>query len=261
MLSKNKIKLIRSLDDKKRRYEAGLFVVEGDKMVEELLDSAFSVECLLATPEWFADHLNTSLKNCKETIVVAPEELRRCSFLKTPQQTLCLVNMPLDDQQPITFNKKLTLLLDTIQDPGNLGTIIRIADWFGISQIICSPDSADIYNPKVIQSTMGAITRTKILYRDLNELLPYIVSQKIPVYGTTLDGTNIYKSVLTPVGCIIMGNESRGINPSLLQYLSHKLFIPFFPPDQQHSESLNVSVATGIICAEFRRQMFHPDNK
>ena len=254
MLSKNKIKLIQSLDSKKIRLETGLFIIEGDKMVAEIMNSAFSIDSLLATSAWFEKHNTSNLAKCKDVAVVTQEELIRCSFLKSPQQALCLVRIPQYTLEPDSFRNNLSLLLDTVQDPGNLGTIIRIADWFGIGQIVCTPQTADAYNPKVVQSTMGAIARVKIFYQPMQEVLPLLKSQNIPIYGTALDGENIYTTSLKPEGCIMMGNESKGINPLFTPYLSHKLFIPFFPPGHQHSESLNVSIATGIICAEFRRQ-------
>lgn len=253
MLSKSKIKLIQSLDSKKNRLTTGLFIVEGDKMVEEVLSSEFTIELLLATNNWYSKHSANKFKDRCECEIVSEEELKKCSFLKSPPQAICLVKAPNYNIEDATFKNKLTIILDTIQDPGNLGTIIRIADWFGIDQIICSEQTADAYNPKVIQSTMGAIFRMKIFYQPLLTILKTLKDQQIQVYGTTLDGENIYKSTLSAEGCIIMGNESKGIDPALIPFISKKLFIPFYPPEQQHSESLNVSVATGIICAEFRR--------
>jgi TrmH family RNA methyltransferase len=152
------------------------------------------------------------------------------------------------------LKNKLSLVLDSVQDPGNLGTIIRIADWFGIENIICSQDSVDVYNPKVVQSTMGAIFRVKTHYMPLEELFSMNEDLQLPVYGTLLDGDNIYSKDLSQSGLIIMGNESKGINPVYQSFITDKLFIPFYPEGQKRSESLNVGIATAIVCAEFRRQ-------
>lgn len=253
MLSKNKIKLIRSLDSKKARIEAGLFVAEGEKLTNELIDSEIGIPLIIATPEWF-NNANKNTTKCKEIEVVSQEEINKISFLKTPQPVLCLANLPDYKLNFQDLHNQLSIMLDNVQDPGNLGTILRIADWFGIENIICSKDTVDAYNTKVVQSTMGAICRIKVFYEDLNDALTSIKRLNIPVYGATLEGTNIYSSNLSSNGIIMMGNESKGLNPVYLPKLDKQLFIPFYPSTKKRSESLNVAVATAIICSEFRRR-------
>jgi RNA methyltransferase, TrmH family len=254
MLSKNKIKLIKSLDTKKARMENGLFIAEGDKLVSELIDSGLSVTYLAGTEDWFKNNKADYLKKCNEKDIVSQEELSKASFLKTPQKVLCLIKLPIYKLDIKELKDQLSLVLDQVQDPGNLGTIIRIADWFGIENIICSHHTVDAFNPKVVQSTMGAIARVKVHYTDLGPLLTEIKKLGTPLYGTTLHGENINNLLLTSNGFILMGNESKGIDPAWEPMLDKQLFIPFFPADKQRSESLNVAVATGIICSEFRRK-------
>jgi TrmH family RNA methyltransferase len=255
MLSKNKIKLITSLETKKHRVDNGLFVAEGEKIVHEMLHSQFSIVYLAATEEWFRQNQGEALNRCPDKDIVSQEELTKVSFLKTPQNVLCVAKLPNYGFGLDTFRNNLSLILDTVQDPGNVGTILRIADWFGIEHIVCSPDTADIFNPKVVQSTMGAICRVKVYYEDLNEILPAIKSLELPLYGASLEGENIYNAPLTKHGFIMMGNESRGIKPALIPLLDKQLFIPFYPENNKRSESLNVAVATAIICSEFRRKL------
>jgi RNA methyltransferase, TrmH family len=254
MLSKNKIKLIKSLGSKKARLESGLFVAEGEKIVSEIIDCKVNISHLIATDEWFKKNKKIDIDCEKDR--VSQEELTRLSFLKTPQNVLCLVNIPnlvLDLSQ---IKSSLSLILDNVQDPGNLGTIIRVADWFGIEQIICSLETADVYNPKVVQATMGAIFRVKVHYNDLVKVVPDILSLGLPIYGATLSGENIYKAELSGNGVIIMGNESKGISPILASMVDKQLLIPFFPENKKRSESLNVAIATAIICSEFRKRAF-----
>ncbi|MGL5937855.1 MAG: TrmH family RNA methyltransferase [Phocaeicola sp.] len=249
MLSKNKIKLIRSLESKKRRKEESLFVAEGPKLVGDLL-AYFNCKLIVATSEWLSQH--TFIKGC-EYIEVTQEELAKASFQKTPQEVLALFEQPLHTYDPNAIKKRLSLALDDIQDPGNLGTIIRIADWFGIEHLFCSIGTTDVYSPKAIQATMGALARVKVHYVDLPSFLSTL--KDIPLYGTFLDGEVIYKEPLTSCGIIVMGNEGKGISNEIEQLLNKRLFIPNYPADKESSESLNVAVATAIICAEFRRQL------
>ena len=251
MLSKSLLKLIRSLDVKKFRKESGLFVAEGGKTVTDLLGSGIECKKIIATKLWLSENSINSANT--EIIEVSEQELERASFLRTPQGVLgifCQRNNVLDETIP---QKELCLALDDIQDPGNLGTIIRIADWFGIEHIICSTNTADIYNPKTIQATMGAIARVNIYYTDLPLFLSNIKKQA-PIYGTFLDGENIYDKELSQNGIIVMGNEGNGIGNECAKEIDRRLFIPNFPPHRATSESLNVSTATAIICAEFRRR-------
>jgi RNA methyltransferase, TrmH family len=253
MLSIKKIKLIKFLESKKGRKEHGLFLVEGDKMVSEMISSGFPISYIAATEDWFtkAGQLNSNM----EHDVVSQKELDKISFLKTPQNVLCVAKIPDHLLNLAELKNDLVLLLDTIQDPGNLGTIIRIADWFGIEHIICSIDCSDAFNPKVVQATMGSICRVKVYYEDFKEILKQIKLLGQPIYGTTLKGENIYQASLTPYGFIMMGNESKGINSSWINMLDKQLFIPFYPTVKKRTESLNVASAAAILCAEFRRRL------
>ena len=248
MLSKNKVKYIRSLDLKKNRKEEQAFVAEGHKLVAELIGH-FSCSLLLATRTWLESHPAIP---ADEIIEVTQEELTRASLQKSPQDVLAVFKQPDYPMNPEVVNQSLCLALDDIQDPGNLGTIIRIADWFGIEHIFCSQNTVDVYNPKTIQATMGALARVKVHYCNLPEL---ITSLQTPVYGTFLDGTNIYRETLSSNGLIIMGNEGNGITEKVESLVNKRLYIPNYPPHRETSESLNVAMATGIICAEFRRRI------
>lgn len=235
MISKNQQKLIRSLSLKKNRERERLFVAEGPKVVADLQHAGFVAEQLYTIPD------------------VSEEEMQRVSFLQHPQGVIALFRLP--DQPPldsIPFSD-LTLMLDGIQDPGNLGTIIRIADWFGIEHIICSLDTADCWAPKVVQASMGSIARVHIYYTDLLPLLDQAVRSNIPVYGTLLDGENIYQHELTEHGIIVMGNEGKGISEPVRQRVTHRLLIPNFHAGPS-ADSLNVAIATAITCSEFRRR-------
>lgn len=248
MLSKNKIKYIRSLKEKKFRAEYGVFVAEGNKIVSELL-SVMRCQLLVATEAF----LNERRFDAEEIIVVSEDELSRASFLKTPQQVLAVFYQP-KEITDVDLNNQLCLALDGVQDPGNLGTIVRLADWYGIEHIFCSQDTADIYNPKTVQATMGAISRVKLHYLELTDFLQK--NRNIPIYGTFLDGGNMYERELSNHGIIVMGNEGNGIRPEISVFIKEKLYIPNYPSDRKTSESLNVAIATAIICAEFRRRQF-----
>ena len=249
MLSKNKIKYIRSLDLKKNRKEERAFVAEGHKLVGDLLGH-FVCRFLVATRSWLDKNPNVK---AQEIIEVTQEELTRASLQKTPQDVLAIFEQPAYEMQPDVVSRSLCLALDDVQDPGNLGTIIRVADWFGIEDIFCSLGTVDVYNPKTIQATMGALARVKLHYCDLPS---FIASLKgIPVYGTFLDGDNMYEKELTPHGLIVMGNEGNGVSAEVANLVNERLYIPNYPPQRETSESLNVAMATGIICAEFRRRM------
>ncbi len=255
-LSKNKIKLIHSLEMKKYRKENRCFLAEGPKLVEELF-SSFRCLLLVATPDWLT-HISHRLPAC-EVIEVTPDELAKASLQKSPQQVLALFELPdylySADSTPLIAapRQSLCLALDGVQDPGNLGTIIRLADWFGIEQIFCSPTTADAFSPKCVQATMGALARIKLHYTSLPALIETMPD--VPIYATLLDGENLYEQPLTAHGLIIMGNEGNGISEEVRRLVNRKLFIPNYPPTRQTSESLNVAIATAIVCAEFRRQV------
>ena len=247
MISKNKIKYIRSLELKKNRNKEGKFVAEGFKVVDDLL-ALQPADLIVATQEWLhGKHLAAQT----EVIEVTEEELKKVSFLQHPQQVLAVFRQATSGDYSINTSE-LSLALDGVQDPGNLGTIIRIADWFGITHIYCSQDTADVYNPKVVQATMGSIARVKVEYGDLLALVESLPAD-VPVYGTLLDGDNIYQQQLENRGLIVMGNEGKGISPALAKKVNHRLLIPNFPEGRATADSLNVAIATAITCSEFRR--------
>ncbi len=250
MLSKSKIKLIHSLERKKNRLSTGLFVAEGAKLVSELLP-VFRCTMLVATQQWFDENPRTQ---ADEKIVVSPDELRAASLMQAPQQVLAVLEQHTAVCPIAALSEQLTLVLDGVQDPGNMGTIVRIADWYGIKNVICSGDCADIYNPKTTQATMGAMARVQVHYQNLNEFFDQI-DNTLPIYGTLLDGDNMYQAPLSQYGVIVMGSEGNGISPEIRKRISHSLFIPNYPTDAPTSESLNVGVATAIVCAEFRRRI------
>jgi TrmH family RNA methyltransferase len=251
MLSKNKIKFIKSLEKKKQRLETGLFLAEGNKLVSDFLKS-FECELLIARSSWMATQGDL---NVKELIVAGEEEIEKVSLLKNPQDVIAVFVQPCVRLEKKLLEKELSLVLDGIQDPGNLGTIIRLSDWFGIKTIICSPDTVDVYNPKTVQASMGGIAHVNIFYESLPELLDEL--KILPVYGTFLDGQNIYQEKLSASGLIVMGNEGNGIRPEVEARINNRLYIPNFPPGIESTESLNVAVATAITCAEFRRQQVY----
>ena len=254
MVTKAQIQLVRSLADKQARRETGLFVVEGVKMIREALASSFCVERLYAG-EGVVDAFGQELRQGMAEAVSA-KELERLSHLRTPSQAVALVRMPENGGRAgEEFGEELALCLDNVQDPGNLGTILRVADWFGIGEVLCSPDSADCYNSKVVQATMGAIFRVRVRYAPVAEALAGAVRRGVPVYGTFLEGEDIYRAELTQRGVIVMGNEGRGIGAETAACVTRKLFVPPFPAERHGSESLNVAVATAVVCAEFRRRM------
>lgn len=265
MISKNKIKYIRSLELKKNRNKEGKFVAEGFKVVDDLL-ALQPADLIVATQEWLhGKHFAAQT----EVIEVTEEELKKVSFLQHPQQVLAVFRQDTGcnkqdsnnsqeeaEEKNFGFSKintqELSLALDGVQDPGNLGTIIRIADWFGITHIYCSQDTADVYNPKVVQATMGSIARVKVEYGNLLALVESLPAD-VPVYGTLLDGDNIYQQQLENRGLIVMGNEGKGISPALAKKVNRRLLIPNFPEERATADSLNVAIATAITCSEFRR--------
>jgi len=248
MLSKNKIKHILSLSRKKERDESLLFVAEGNKIVTDLLP-LFRCQTLILTEEF---RKTLSSYQAEEVIIATKEEIKKASQLNTPQSALAVFYQPTYTLDFASLKNKFSLMLDTIQDPGNLGTIIRIADWFGIEDVICSKETADVYNSKTIQATMGAIGRVHVHYHDLSDFLAKVPN--VPLFGAFLEGENIYKTALPTNGILLMGNEGKGISPQLKSRVTHKLFIPNFPAGKKTSESLNVAVATAIACSEFRRR-------
>ena len=257
MLSKNKIKLIKSLDLKKSRLSSGLFVAEGKKLVFDLLNSEIVLHELYCTILSSSELI--SYKNNVQYLEVEKSDIERISFLKTTPEIIGVFRIPKLVIDWHEIENELTIVLDEIQDPGNLGTIVRLADWFGIRNIICSEECADLYNPKVVQATMGALARVKVHYVSLPSFLEHAQKLGLPIYGTFLEGENIYKSGLNFNGLVVMGNEGKGISENVATYVTKKLNIPSFPPETPTSESLNVAIATSIICSEFRRRIICTD--
>ena len=257
MISKNQIKFIRQLELKKYRKREGVFVAEGPKVVGDLL-RRYQPVAVYATEEWMKGAGVRRLESGDRSQVteISDDELLRISFLQHPQQVLALFRLPdisaeaISPSSPLTSH--LSLALDGVQDPGNLGTIIRIADWFGIDTIFCSEDTADAYNPKVVQATMGSIAHVNIIYTDLMRLFDSL-PPSYPVYGTLLDGEDIYQQTLSNEGIIVMGNEGNGISEAIRQRVNHRLLIPCFR-EGDTAESLNVAIATAITCSEFKRR-------
>ncbi len=271
-ISKNQVKFIRSLQHKKVRDEEGLFVAEGDKCISELIHHFELVTLVQSGAESGKFKVESKLDSGKFNSYIATEqELEQMSSMKTPQGSLAVFRKTGGEAERLIGGEGLMLALDGIQDPGNLGTIIRTADWFGITDIYCSKDTADCYNPKVVQATMGALARVHIHYVDLVEWLqatgetptPLLPYSSTPIYGTLLDGKNIYEpGAITDAmrGIIIMGNEGNGISPEVRKYITHPLYIPSYKTspagggsEGTHIESLNVAIATGVVLAEFRR--------
>ncbi len=248
MIEKNLIKYIRSLELKKNRYQEGVFVVETPKVVNDFME-VFSPKCLLATSEWFSSLGKIPREGDR---IITEKELQRISFLQHPQQVIAIFDIPKYELDLRVLTGELCLALDGVRDPGNLGTIIRIADWFGIKTILLSTDSVDAYNPKVVQASMGSLAHVNVIYLDLLEVLTQI-KDTTPIYVTTLEGQNIYKEELTKNGVIVMGNESRGVSSQITSIASKKLLIPSFMEDVK-ADSLNVAIATALTCAEFRRR-------
>lgn len=235
MLTKNEIKYIQSLYHKKQRDEEGLFVGEGPKVAKELIHSSFEVRHVYATKNWLTSNRDMNVSATE----VSDAELSRISNLQTPNEVLVLAAQSITSAEPV-YKETFTLVLDAIRDPGNMGTILRIADWFGIEQIICSNDCVEIYNPKVVQSTMGSITRVKCWYKDFHI---WKLEPNMPVFGALLQGQNIYSLSKVREGLIVIGNESNGIREPLLSRVTHPLTIPA----RGKAESLNAAVAAGII--------------
>ena len=253
MLSKNKIKLIQSLNRKKDRDESGLFLVEGNKMVEEALRSEFVIETVVCTPT-FADQHPEIRSKANEIIESDRDSIQKASLLQNPQEALAIVVQPAIEIPELNLSAELCLVLDFIQDPGNLGTILRIADWFGINTVICSENTVDVFNPKVVQASMGAIFRIKTLYTNLEVFLSEATTNQVPVYGTFMDGNNIYTEPLTRNGIIVLGNEGNGISEPISRLVTRKIAIPTFSTNTNKAESLNVAIAASICCSEFRRR-------
>lgn len=251
MLSKAKIKLLQTLQQKKHRSKENLFLVEGEKMIGEVLNQElFNLHSIYATEDWIGRNNTIYSQNKGIITIVNYNELKKISFLKTPNLVIAVLEMPNYTPLAHKIQTSLNLVLENIQDPGNMGTILRIADWFGIPHIFCSKGCVDIYNPKVIQASMGSFLRVKVQYTKLETLLKE--HHTLPVYGAVLGGQNVYKTPLQAPAFLLIGNEGKGLSQQIKPFLSHKITIPKFG----HAESLNAGVATGILCALFRATGF-----
>lgn len=249
MLSKNKIKLFNSLKLRKYREKHRLFLAEGEKIVSDLLDSNLNAKYLI-----IEEGFNFKVL-CKEVEIIRTDLLviKKISGLKNPARVIGIFEIPLFEFKVSDIKNKISLFCDGIQDPGNLGTIIRTAGWFGIEHIICTNETVDVYNPKVVQATMGALAGVKVHYSDIEEFFQQI-PKDIHIYGTFLAGENIYQSELSESAIIVIGNEGKGISAEVKKYIDKKIYIPCRTDSKNYSESLNVSVATGIVCSEFVRR-------
>ncbi len=249
----NQRKLIASLQQARHRRALGLFVIEGTRSV---LDSArcFEIEMLVATPAWLEEHAHRLPPHAGALLTARAEDMKQMSSMVTPQGVLAVCRIPASPESFEPDPDELILALDRVQDPGNMGTIMRVADWFGINRIIASPDTVDIYNPKVIQATMGAIARVQVMYMPLAPTLRALAGKGIEIYGTFLGGEPLYTSPLSKGGVIVMGNEGNGITDETASAITRRITIPPYPADHPTVESLNVGVATAITVAEFRRR-------
>ena len=246
MISKSQISFIQSLHQKKNRKEFGLFIVEGLKSIQEFINSEYVLDSV-----YHSENIISKLSNLSRKIKVheiSNVELSKISLLNTPQSILALVKMPENgDLNTKIANNTFLIALDTIQDPGNLGTIIRTADWFGLNTIICSMDTAEVYNPKVVQASMGSLSRMRVIYTDLTD---YLSRTTLPIFGALLDGDSVHETNFGEEGIILLGNEGNGISVELQKYIRYPVTIP----KHGNAESLNVAIAAAIFCSEIRRK-------
>lgn len=243
-------KFVASLSSARKRREEGAFIAEGTKCVCDTL-GYFNLRYILATVSWFEKHSSLSSRWKNKDVVVSRKDLERMSSLSTAADVMAVYDMPVYDFDAAVAERELVIALDGVQDPGNVGTIIRAADWFGVKHIIMSEDCADAYGPKAIMATMGAISRVRISRGNLKEFIKGISSD---IYGTFLDGDNIYSTDLSPTGLIVMGSEGNGISMEIAEAVNKRIFIPPYPAGAVTSESLNVGMATSIVLSEFRRR-------
>lgn len=258
MISKNNARLIRSLALKKNRIKQNLFVVEGDKNVKEVLSSTYHTRMVIATDEFISIHEGL-LKKVSQVVQASREEIKTASLLQNPQSAIAVCHLPSATELPRSIHD-FSLYLDGIQDPGNLGTIIRTCDWFGIKTLFCSKDTADVYNPKVIQATMGSFSRVNLIYTDMDELAQLAIRSGVEIYGTFMDGNSIYTEKTSGRALLVLGNEGNGIRSQVERYINKRISIPPGPAGTG-AESLNVAVAAGIVCAEFIRQNYITRNE
>ncbi len=256
MLSKNQIALIISLQKKRYRDEEGLYVVEGDKLVRDYLASGMPVVSVYAKKEWIASRKQMLSDRVEEIVTVTYDEIRKISSLTTPHNALALVRTDRDSPDFGQVTRSYCIALETVQDPGNLGTIVRSADWFGIPYIICTPDTVDCYNPKVVQASMGGLIRVRVMYTDLAGFLGTAVDSGVSVFGTYPDGMSIYDHIPPERGVLLFGNESKGISGFLDEYVTERLTIPRGMKMTQGIDSLNVAMSVTVLLAEFSRKLY-----
>lgn len=254
MIGKNKVKQVKSLALKKFRLKEQSFLVEGDKNILEVLKSGILVKELFATSEFLTKNTK-HIEKAERITETGSDEIKKASLLKQPQNCIAICELPQPPELPQNLNG-FYLYLDGIQDPGNLGTIIRTCDWFGMNYLFCSPDTADVFNPKVIQASMGSFTRVKTIYKPFDALSVHLKKTEIPVYGTFLEGKNIYTENLPENALVILGNEGCGIRNEVADKIRYRINIPSFNPSENRAESLNVAVTAAIICNEFARKKF-----
>lgn len=254
MISKNKVKFIISLQKKKVRDEEKLYVIEGDKIVREFLSAGITLSTLIAKPEFLGSLSSEMTRNVLEIEDVSYDDLKRISTLKTPHNAVALVPITEKHLDFSVIFKNLCVAIDSIQDPGNLGTIIRAAAWFGIKHIICSYDCVDIYNPKVIQASMGAMLHANVYNQNLKEFFIIAQAKEISIFGTFLEGDSVYSHKLDNKGIILLGNEARGISADLIPFVTYKIMIPKFSSARLGIDSLNVGMAASVVFSEFMRR-------
>jgi TrmH family RNA methyltransferase len=254
MISRNKMNFIISLQKKKVREEQRLYVIEGDKLIKEFLAADVSIRTLVALPELLNSIPAVQKKDIAEIIPASYDELKKISSLKSPHNALAVVQMPDKRMDLKSLKKGLSVALDFVQDPGNLGTIIRAAAWFGIRNIYCSDNCVDVHNPKVIQASMGAILHVNVFYTDLHWLFEKAVAKKIRIFGAVLDGESLFSTSLSKSGIIFLGNESKGISEELLPFITDRIMIPKLNDAVPGIDSLNVSMAASVIFSEFARR-------
>lgn len=252
MIGKSTTKLIKSLALKKYRNKEELFLVEGDKMVTEVIHSQLKIKELIATTT-FPNYSENQLKNLEKVSIVDYNELKKVSLLQSPQNSIAICRIPAQAKLPLKLSNNLSVYLDGIQDPGNLGTIIRICDWFGVDDIFCSTDTVDFYNPKVIQASMGSFNRVNFYECHFNQIKEIANNSGSLIFGAFMDGKNIYSEKLPRNALLVMGNEGNGIRENVANLIDRKISIPNLSENSTKAESLNVSVATAIICSEFKR--------
>jgi TrmH family RNA methyltransferase len=253
MVSKSKMSFILSLQKKKTREEEQLYVVEGDKLVKEFLAARMPIRILIAKPEFLNSLPLVHKQGVGEIVPASYDDLKKISSLKTPHNALAVVEMPDINMDTDSLGKELSLALDCVQDPGNLGTIIRAAAWFGIRNIYCSENCVDVYNPKVIQASMGAILHVNVFYTSLSSLFASAIEKKVIIYGTLVEGESIYSCKLGKSGIILLGNESKGISEELIPFITCRIMIPKQTDATSGIDSLNVSMAASVILSEFTR--------